>query len=368
MGKYTLRKKVKFQEQAPPWLVDMSLNLKVDGGYRLREGDLADLVSRLLENGFTVVAPVREGEEVYFRVVDDENRSSITLSYVRAINSPREFLLPDGEALYSYDVNTLECRFELPGEKMVFFGVHLCDANAIKYLDLALMSGSSPPDPMYKARRENSAVISIECCEWDDRCFCASVGGGELPEDVADLHLKPLSDGGYAVKVLSEKGRMILSMLGKELEAYSDEWKPFAPRQRRYFESMVLENLENEFYVLMRDAKGYVDLCVKCGSCTQQCPTCFCFDIQEQADPHNLSTYRRVRRKMSCQRMYFSLVSGDIVVLKEKEERFKWRLLHKFPFSKKRFGIWGCVGCGRCITFCPAEIDMVRFLGGVVER
>ncbi|MCD6409763.1 MAG: 4Fe-4S dicluster domain-containing protein [Candidatus Verstraetearchaeota archaeon] len=346
----------------------MTLNLKVGGSYRLGEEDLVNLVASLIRSGFTVVAPVKEGEEVYFKVVDDEGKDDIALSYGRAVNSPREFLLPDGEVLYSYDVNTLECKFEFPKERMVFFGVHLCDANAIRYLDLALMSGSSPPDPMYKARRENSIVISVECSSWDDHCFCASVGGNRLPEGVVDLHLKPLSDGGYAVKVLSEKGLMILSMLDKELELYSDEWKPFAPRQRRYFDSMVLENLENEFYVLMRDAKGYVDLCVKCGNCTQQCPTCFCFDIQEQADPLRLSTYKRVRRKMSCQRMYFSLVSGDIVVLKEKEERFKWRLLHKFPFSKKRFGIWGCVGCGRCIAFCPAEIDMVRFLGGVVER
>ncbi len=323
--------------------------------------------------GYTVIAPVRSGRTC--RLAPISEPEEVETGCLRVTNSPKDFLLPNGEILYRYQSTAvitsygLKIRFPtvedpspaalapecaLPKEKLAFFGLRACLTCSLKYLDGVMLS--DPPDPYYRARREGAFIAVLECEEGDEYCFCGAVGSDRVPDGYADLIIRG-DGGGFQVRAMTARGERLLSDGGiPEARNLPDR----APKMKYEYALDVRADIDS------MDVSGHVETCTLCGGCTVTCPTCYCFDIVDKFTLLNPSDVERRRVCMSCQRKYYSMIAGGTTFVRTKEERFKWRLRHKFPQQGAGTGpgspagrtlTVGCVGCGKCIATCPSRID-----------
>ncbi|MDI9644113.1 MAG: 4Fe-4S dicluster domain-containing protein [Candidatus Verstraetearchaeota archaeon] len=338
---------------------------------KIEEEELRRIPLVLGEMGYRVIVPSKVGGIT--KLVRASPESTIDLDYVRVINSPRDFLLPDGEELYRYRSSatvttnglrvrfpsvegpcpvTIDAEWSEPEGKFAFFAIHPCMANSIKYLDKVMLS--DPPDPYYSKRRRGALIAVLECAEGDDKCFCVPAGSWKVPEEYCDISMRRVV-GGYALRGLSKIGREILGKLDGSRCEYSSE----PPRIRSCFSISASES------EIDSSSNQDLEMCTLCASCTVTCPTCYCSDIEDRFSLVDPSDVARVRKRMSCQRRCYGMIAGGNIFLRTKEERYRWRIKHKFPYSERVFGIHGCVGCGNCIAFCPSGIDIRKTISRV---
>lgn len=330
------------------------------------EGRLEEVITRLSRVYDRVIIPERvKGRGVVFKEYTEW--SKVTLEYTKTLNNPIHYIRPVEITLYTYtlpnsnsrELGKLRAEYKLPRIKQVLFAIHPCDAHAVKYLDRVLI-GKGVVDPYYKALRDNTVIVVLECNSSDEYCFCETLETYKTPEETVDIKLARVREG-YILKPLSETGRIIVEkLLADILVDYSGEWPRRKPGNTIGFEKSKLKLLEDGRIVDRASAEKYVEKCILCEACTNLCPTCFCSDIVHT--PISTSKFKAVMRKASCQSRYYSMIAVEKVILDKKELRFKWRILHKFTFSKRMYGIYGCVGCGRCIALCPSRISIVEFI------
>ncbi len=342
---------------------------------RLTEKEVLGLCRRILDLGFEVIAPMDINGSLRLAIVEDGAKP--VLGYVRINNSPRYFLLPSRESLFryrssatitSYGVKmrfqtsegpcpiTITPEYNLPKKRLAFFGIHPCMLNSIAYLDKVMLS--EPADPYYSARREGMLTVVLECEEGDEYCLCQSVGSYRIPEGYADIILRKAGEG-YLARSCSDRGEVILKELGKPDDGA--EAGEMAPRMKTKY---ALEAL-SEASIDSKDPNPSLESCTLCAACTVTCPTCYCGDIEDKFSLMEPTNVERVRVRMSCQRRCYSTIAGGVTFLKTRDARFRWRLKHKFPFSKKAYGMVGCIGCGNCIAQCPSRIDFRTYIGRV---
>ena len=235
----------------------------------------------------------------------------------------------------------------------VFFGVRLCDLNAIKHQDMVFIDEAD--DPYYKALRQNSYLLGYHCQEaCSDYCFCGSVG-------LVDFFDLMFYDKGsyFLVEVGSEKGDEIIkkfkNFFKKSGQVLTEEDKIIRGTDRLH---------KKDISGLYHNPKWSraVNRCLSCSACTTVCPTCYCFEIYDEVSTKNLKKGERKRQWSSCQLQEFTRVAGDYVFRKEREARFKHRIYHQLQYFKERYGVNLCVGCGRCIEGCPTKIDFVKII------
>jgi formate hydrogenlyase subunit 6/NADH:ubiquinone oxidoreductase subunit I len=250
----------------------------------------------------------------------------------------------------------------------VILGIHPCDLAGIRHLDLALGNGST--DPNYLARRRAAILIGVDCLP-DDSCFCDSVG--TLRPRGYDLFM--LRQGGRWLLIEgSERGREIrerhappLAAAGvEEIEAEEAHYREKRARQRaRLFADahdlpMIFEGAYDS-PVWERVAAR----CLACGTCTNVCPTCYCFDIQDEVSP-DLGEGERYRTADSCQLRDFTRVAGNEVFREPLHLRVRHRVYRKFRYLHRRFNEPNCTGCGRCSRQCTAGIRMHEIVNELV--
>ena len=342
--------------------------------YTIPQGKMKTLIERLGRIYDKVIVPQRIRDKVVFKEYDGEY-GKVTLEYTRTVNNPILYIKPAEITLYTYTVpegimikeplKAFNIDYEMPRVKQVLFAIHPCDAHAIKYLDIAL-TGKGVVDPYYKAMRESTVIIVLECNESDEYCFCESLGTHETPEDTADIALTRVGKE-YLVKPLSDTGeRIVKEILSDIVSEYSGAWPKPKPGNKVKIPEWKIKLLEKGTPVDQASAEKYVEKCILCETCTNLCPTCFCSDIVHI--PIGINRFKAVKKKASCQTRYYSMIAVEKVLLERKELRFKWRILHKFTFSKRMYGIYGCVGCGRCIALCPSRISIVDFINKEIEE
>ena len=252
-------------------------------------------------------------------------------------------------------------RVEHPVQRKAFFGVRPCDLSAIKVLDKVLLGGPFV-DHVYKANRENTLIIVANCTRTSDTCFCASLDTGPRAKDGYDLALTEIIDSkGHRFLVTSDstKGEEIISKLGLEEASEEDVqlvrsiYDEVRSKQTR---KVYVENVKEILYENM-DSPRWEDLdkrCLGCGNCTMVCPTCFCTTVYDYTSFTGDEAWR-VRLIDSCFTLDYSYIHGGSI---RKERKFTYRhwLTHKYATWQDQFGVLGCVGCGRCITWCPVGI------------
>ena len=296
--------------------------------------------------------------------------------YVVGPQSWKKFLHPPRQKLWSAERDgagfTVHAETD-PDEKLAFIGVRACELAAIAVQDRVLMEGAFV-DPHYRARREGAFIVAVNCGEARSTCFCVSMNTGPRANAGYDLSLTEIAiDGGYAylVEFGSDDGRAMLAALPQRAATDADFAAADAAvshavaTQGRSMDTtdirdLLLANLEHPRW------DEVAGRCLTCGNCTMVCPTCFCTSVEDSSDLGG-ETAERNQRWDSCFTMDFSYIHGGAVRASPKSRYRQW-MTHKLATWWDQFDSSGCVGCGRCITWCPVGIDITEEARAIREQ
>jgi len=349
----------------------MSALFKLEKAKTLPKGKIYDFLELLKENFDKLIAPVKKGKPIVFTEIDDVKK--VVLDYTRTLLPPKKFILKYRRERFSYNAETLgvEKREKL-SEKQVIFGVHPCDLHALTILDEIHLGEF--PDPRYLEVRRNTVLIGISCVP-DQWCYCIATGTAFPDGATWDLFLTDIGDK-YFVSIGSDKGDEIVHLADGLFEEVTDgdlqRFKEETAKKKHLFAESQLPDLERISQVIELEYESHVwkeeaDRCLSCGTCTNTCPTCFCYTSVDIPDAEG-KTVKRVEFITSCQYPYYSRVAGGHEFLEDRTARFRHRYYHKFVGYPYQIGRFGCVGCGRCSAFCPANISMVKTLKRLREE
>jgi len=249
--------------------------------------------------------------------------------------------------------------------KFAFVGVRACEIHAIAIQDRVFCEGPYP-DAAYTMRRRDAFVVAVNCGEAGGTCFCVSMQTGPKANSGFDLALTELlEDSGhdFLVEVGSEAGAEVLEQVPHspaseaQLAAAEAVVAQTARQMGRRLETDGIKDLlQGNLNHPRWDAVA--ERCLTCGNCTMVCPTCFCTTVEDHSDLTGTSA-ERVRKWDSCFTMDFSFIHGSNV-RHTAQSRYRQWMTHKLANWIDQFGTSGCVGCGRCITWCPVGIDITE--------
>jgi ferredoxin len=284
-------------------------------------------------------------------------KSEITFDYANFKLPPKREFFPQCETIARYDATGLR-EESAADEQVILFGIRPCDAQSLIYLD-KVFSDAQFTDPYYRKRRDNALIIALACAEPGNACFCSSVNGGPASPAGADVMAFDLG-ASLVLEAVSAKGEDFLKknkallraplvaeiQKRKKLEARSSVAPKIrladAPKSiRKNFNSPVWEAI--------------AETCLGCGACTFLCPTCHCFDL---FDDKQETGGRKLRLHDACMFAGFTREASGHNPRSKKSERMRQRVMHKFSYAPENMGDIFCVGCGRCISNCPSNIDI----------
>ena len=340
------------------------------------------LLTRLKEAGYETIGPRIKNETVVYDAIDSLEqlpRGYVTeqeagqfrlvhaghdryFDLIPGQQSWKQFLFPPRLELFKMQKNGQGWQIERPEpdkRSFAFIGVRGCELAAIQIQDKAFLREDFH-DPVYRARRERVFILAVDCLHPAGTCFCASMGTGPRPRDAFDLRLTELDDV-FLITTGSELGRTI--MAGVPWEAANAFVMSNAERgleQATLNMGRTLDTSDLPDLLLNNlDHPQWADVakrCLSCTNCTQACPTCFCWDAVDQMDLTGKKT-NRVRVWDSCFNPDYSYQAGGNTRPTIRSRYRQW-LSHKLGTWVQQYGTSGCVGCGRCITWCPAGIDL----------
>ncbi len=356
----------------------------------LRRQGLQRLIEALAADGRRVLGPTLLDDAIVYddiRGIDDlpagwtalqqpgryrlQRRDDAALfGYAAAVQSWKRFVHPPRHTLWHMRLAedgslSLLDDDEAP-QPTAFIGVRPCELRALQLLDRTLLDGPCP-DSRYAARRAGCFIVAVHCTDPADTCFCTSMhADGPRAGGGFDLALTELLDAhghGFVVEVGSEAGARMLERVPHEA---ADEARLQAARERvRRAAGAMHRSLPGDgLKQLLQDNPEHprwqqvAERCLACGNCTMVCPTCFCTAVQDHGDLQG-STAWRERAWDSCFTLEFSELHGGSVRAGT-SSRYRHWMSHKLAHWFDEFGSSGCVGCGRCITWCPAGIDITE--------
>jgi ferredoxin len=347
------------------------------------------LITLLREDGYTTIGPtVGESSIVYDEITGTsdlpmgwtdrqapgsyrlERRSDERLfGYVVGPQSWKRFFYPQRNVIWS-GVLTGEGGWETVPRpdppRYAFIGARPCELAAVAIQDRVFLGGEDrPADPSYAARRREAFFVAVNCDEPGANCFCTSMGTGPTATEGFDLALTEMvvdGDVRFLVEVGSARGGALLERIGGEepvsevltqraadLLAHAAATMPHS-MDTTDIHDLLLGNLEHPHW------DDVANRCLACTNCTLVCPTCFCGTINDELTLDGGAT-ARVRSWDSCFTLEFSYIHGGSI-RQSGAARYRQWLTHKLASWIDQFGSSGCVGCGRCITWCPVGIDL----------
>jgi sulfhydrogenase subunit beta (sulfur reductase) len=360
------------------------------GAHVIERGDFDALLGALARRGYTIVGPtVRDQAIVYDRIAA---ATDLPIGWTDEQEAGRYRLRRrDDEALFGYAVGPHSWKqYQLPAEvklwrarvdeqggltdvtepprdppRYAFLGARSCELHAIGILDQVLLGGSHP-DPADRGRTEDLFVIAVQCGEAGGTCFCVSMNTGPVAERGFDLALTEVLDGArhqFVVEVGSERGGEVLSEVPHTTAVDADRDAAAAVHARtasqmgRELDTDQIKELLYRNYDHPR-WEEVAERCLTCGNCTMVCPTCFCTTVEDVTDLAGEHVERH-QRWDSCFTVDYSNIHGGAVRGTAKSRYRQW-MTHKLATWQEQFGSSGCVGCGRCITWCPVGIDLTE--------
>jgi sulfhydrogenase subunit beta (sulfur reductase) len=359
----------------------------------IRAEHLNLLFESLRERGYTVVGPtIRQDAIVYDELpgasalpagwTDEQAPGSYRLKrrddsalfgYAVGPHSWKRFLFPPTTPLFSasHDGRAMLTEDpEPPAPRYAFIGVRACELAAIDVQDRVFVGGSTE-DPVYGARRDGAFLVAVNCAEAGGTCFCVSMDTGPKATQGFDLALTELlseDEHEFLVEVGSDRGADVIVDL------------PQTPAREEHVVTAdrIVERTAASMGREM-DTEGIKDLlyrnlehprwddvaarCLACGNCTLACPTCFCSSVEDASD---LAGEEAGRQRVwdSCFTLDHSYLHGGSVRVSTRSRYRQW-MTHKLATWIDQFGTSGCVGCGRCITWCPVGIDITEEVAAI---
>jgi formate hydrogenlyase subunit 6/NADH:ubiquinone oxidoreductase subunit I len=356
----------------------------------IERGDFDELFGALRRRGYTIVGPtVRDRAIVY-----DEIRAAADLPVGWTDEQDAghyRLRRRDDDALFGYAVGPHSWKqYQLPPEvnlwrarvdergglvdiaeppraapRYAFFGARSCELHAIGILDRVLLGGSHP-DPVDRARVEDVFVVAVQCGQAGGTCFCVSMKTGPVAERGFDLALTEVLEDArhyFAVEVGSERGAEVLADVCHSDAGVAERDQATAVHARtasqmgRELDTTGIKELLYRNYEHPRWDE-VAERCLSCGNCTMVCPTCFCTTVEDVTDLAG-EHLERNQRWDSCFTVDYSHIHGGAVRATPRSRYRQW-MTHKLASWWDQFDSSGCVGCGRCITWCPVGIDITE--------
>lgn len=345
-----------------------------------------ELLQALCDLGYTLCGPtVRDGAIVYDTIgraedlplgwTDEHDAGHYRLQrrgdralfgYVVGPHSWRKFLFPPQQTVFTVRRQGAQMQVEPRGEaapKRAFIGIRSCELHALAIQDRVFVQGPYA-DTGYRTRREKILLVGVNCVQAGGTCFCVSMGTGPKIADGFDLALTEVVAGDqhyFTVECGSETGTEIVAALQCP-EADPDQIAAAQAGSARAAAEMGREldtrGLKELLYRNLDHPRWHevAERCLACANCTLVCPTCFCSSVIDKADLRAQEA-TRLRRWSSCFETEYSHIVGGSV-RESTRARFRQWMTHKLASWYDQFGTTGCVGCGRCITWCPVGIDI----------
>jgi sulfhydrogenase subunit beta (sulfur reductase) len=364
-------------------------------GYVIERSNFDRLFDSLAERGHTIIGPtVRDQAIVY-----DEIRSAADLpvGWTDEQDGGRYRLRRRGdEALFGYAVGPQSWKkYQLPADtklwqaradergglveiteparpvtRYAFFGARSCELHAMGILDRVLLGGAHP-DPADRARTEGVFIVAVQCAEAGGTCFCVSMNTGPVAERGFDLALTEVIESGrhyFGVEVGSDRGAEVLADVphaaaaGNEHVACAAVHARTVAQMGRELDTAGIKELLYRNYEHPRWDE-VAERCLTCGNCTMVCPTCFCTTVEDVTDLAGEQVERH-QRWDSCFTVDYSNLHGGAARGSARSRYRQW-MTHKLATWWDQFDSSGCVGCGRCITWCPVGIDITEEVAAI---
>ena len=354
---------------------------------RLDVAGLDALLAELARRGYQVVGPrVRDGAIVYDRiastadlprgVTDEQGPGHYRLArrdddalfgYAVGPHAWKRFLNPARELLFAMHRGPDGVTVEAPraDERYAFLGVRACELAAIAIQD-RVFTGGPHVDPRYAARRANAFLIAVQCAVAGGTCFCVSMKTGPRATSGFDLALTELTGAGghrFVVEAGSDAGAEVLAAVTHDAVDDADVTRALAQSAEvatRMGRALATEGLHDALVKQPEHPRweAVAQRCLTCANCTMACPTCFCSTVEDTADLSGQHA-ERWKRWDSCFNLEFTYLHGGNVRASGASRYRQW-MTHKLATWHDQFGSSGCVGCGRCITWCPVGIDITE--------
>ncbi|RLB29245.1 MAG: 4Fe-4S ferredoxin [Deltaproteobacteria bacterium] len=318
-----------------------------------------------LQGSYEVFAPVREGGYHRFKQLTGDEAADLDFSNTRL--SPKSLLFPQSERMFEFTLDETNedshILKETPKEypPAVVFGIRPCDAKALRLVNVNF-DNPEFTDPWWAKRLDSMTFIGLGCNDPCSTCFCTSVGCGPFHEEGLDILLFDLGER-YLAKALTDKGEQLLGQGGFQEDADVDTRKRAGELKKeaehKISSHVPTDKLKDKDLLNLFDAPFWDEVafaCINCGTCTFLCPTCWCFDIQDEVSKNQGD---RIRNWDSCMFPLFTLHASGHNPRSEKVQRARQRFMHKLKYYVDKYGNGvACVGCGRCVNYCPVNIDI----------
>ena len=275
-----------------------------------------------------------------------------------SILPPKDALFPKTEKMYRYNTKSGHIEEFVFEENQVVFGIRPCDVASIVNMDKVFLEEGFI-DSYYRRRREALTIISVGCSASLRTCFCDSVGGSPFDAPNADIMMNDVGEA-FTVVAKSTKGEKIMEMWNELLSGSKVKPKAVSCDLKVDWHDGIPKKLTSMF-----DDRIWTDLsrgCLGCGICTYVCPTCYCFDIGQEVQGIKGNAFRCWD---SCMFSDYTRMAGGHDPRPTKKERLRNRYMHKLSYFNDRYGSTLCVGCGRCVESCPANLDISAFIDKV---
>ncbi|MFC1672727.1 4Fe-4S dicluster domain-containing protein [Pseudomonadota bacterium] len=364
----------------------LSASLSGKGPFVIPGEALDTLIKTLKRSGRQVIGPtVRDGavmldpidgaSDLPLGLVDSQEPGSYRLEakkkagYFDFTHGPetwKRHLFPPREKLWSAARNSRGKGFtitpEIEAPRQAFIGVRACELNAMAVQDKVFIDGDYQAGS-YRDRRDKAFIVALNCRRAGGTCFCASMDTGPKVKGGYDLALTELKNKDrhdFLVEVGTEQGAKVLAKLPTR-KAEAADLKAAKRATAKALKSMGRDLPSDVASTLIANPEhprwnDIAERCLTCGNCTMVCPTCFCNSVSDTTALDG-STAERWRHWDSCFTMDFSYIHGGSV-RREAAHRYRQWITHKLAYWHDQFGTSGCVGCGRCITWCPVGIDI----------
>lgn len=324
--------------------------------------NLSQLIDAVIKSGKTVIAPKQKKQKYFFAEI--KSFDEIAKDYIQTAFSAKSSVFPKCEELFSFEKSngdTILKNPAPPSNETIVFGIRPCDGVAFDYLTTFFLKET--PDYHFKQRYDKTILIGVSCNLADEFCFCSSLGISPGDTRGSDILLTKTNDD-YFVEIITEKGKRFVIEFNNYFENADniDKSKFLAHIPTQLDAVRLKQKIKNAFNWEKWDETSLP--CFGCGTCAFSCPTCTCFDIQDEANPYSGSRYRIWD---TCAIGLFTKHASGHNPREKQSERWRNRVLHKFLYTDEQFGILSCVGCGRCIRNCPAQLSIIEQVKAIME-
>lgn len=351
------------------------------GSYRDLERSL--LIVKHVTNASKVIGYKVDGDNVVFGELESFDQIPLNMADVQkpgffriekgvrfrhTYSSPKTLLLPSEHIVYTISKD-LEVTVQTEQDaRIVFFGLKSCDIKAIEVLDRILLGRN----PVYTFRRRGVEAIVVEdCLEPNENCFCGAVGSGPAVANGFDLAYARLTQDVVVFRYGSSLGEEVIAELGLK-EADENVYRTYLDlieKTKEVTSKRLIADVKSVSRALEKSVSNenlwsrLSESCIGCGNCNYVCPTCFCVEIE---DIREGDISKRVAKWVGCLTYTYGMVAGAHFRPKI-FMRYRHFVLHKFVFYPMQIGTVGCIGCGRCITWCPVGIDIRYTVNMLIE-